>query len=444
LPRKLRVLLVTHRYPPEGWAGVERYTQTLATELTRRGHSAIVVTRRLEPSASVRHGRGEVEGNGVVVHRLVGGDLQLDRFLARSELLERLFEEILASERPDVVHINHLLGHSPRVIAAARRHGIAVIVTSWDFYFACPLVHLQRLDGKLCGGPDQGRECARTCFAGYPGDQMPRWQARDLYFGELLSLADRVIAPSRYVLEFFRSWESRGVQLRLLEPCVFISRDSTASYHPGDGELRVAFLGTLVPHKGPHVVLEALRIARPPSCDLVMFGSVPDSIYARRLREQAAAVPGIRLRLYGRYEPRDLPCLLRGVDCVIIPSLVPETFCFTLREALACGIPVLASRRGALPEGVNEGVNGHTFDPDEPAELGRLLMSLARDASLRERLHKGARATRLVTPERHLDAVLALYEETLAGVGCDRHRIALESVDALHRRLRDDGFDVRD
>jgi glycosyltransferase involved in cell wall biosynthesis len=224
---------------------------------------------------------------------------------------------------------------------------------------------------------------------------------------------------------------------------VFIPRESASGYHSGDGVLRAAFVGALVPHKGPHVILEALRIARPPSCDLVMLGSAPDSLYAQRLREQAASVPGVRLRLYGAYEPRDLPCLLRGVDCVIVPSLVPETFCFTLREALACGIPVLASRRGALPEAVTEGVNGYTFDPDEPAELGRLLLSLSRDASLRERLHAGAQATRLTTPEQHLDALLALYEETLSDAGREDHdRFALERVDALHHRLRHHGFDV--
>lgn len=442
MPRKLRVLLVTHRYPPEGLAGVERYTQTLASELTRRGHSAIVVTRQLEPSASALHRRREVEENGVVVHRFVGGDVQLDRFLAHSEVLEHLFEEVLASELPDVVHVNHLLGHSPRVIAAARRRGVALIVTLWDFYFACPLVHLQRLDGRLCAGPDGGRECARTCFAGYGGDQMSRWQARDLYFAELFSLADRVIAPSKYVHDFFRAREPSGVRLRLLEPCTFISRENASVYHPGDGVLRVAFVGALAPHKGPHVVLEALRIARPPSCDLVMFGSVPDSPYAHRLREQAAVIPGVRLRLYGRYEPSDLPCLLRDADCVIVPSLVPETFCFTLHEALACGIPVFASWRGALPEAVIQGVNGHTFNPDEPAELGRLLLSLANDASLRERLHDGARATQLTTPERHLDALLALYEETLAEAARNDHLITLERVDALHHRLRRHGFDV--
>jgi len=444
LLQKLHVLLVTHRYPPDGEGGVERYTQTLATEMARRGHSATVVTRRPEPGAAQLHRRREVGGDGVVVHRLVGGELQLDRFLARSQCLERLFEEILVDERPDLVHVNHLLGHSPRIIAAARRRGVVVIVTLWDFYFACPLVHLQRLDGSVCDGPDRGRECARTCFAGYGGDQMARWQTRDLYFEEVLSLADRVVAPSKYVHDFFRSRRPQAMRFDLLEPCAFVSRESASRDHPWDGTLRAAFLGALVPHKGPHVIVEALRIARLPSCDLVMFGCVPDNVYARRLREQAAGMGGVRLRLFGAYEPRDLHCLLRDVDCVIVPSLVPETFCFTLREALACGIPVVAARRGALPEGVTEGVNGFTFDPDEPAELGHLLSRLSREASLRRRLHEGARTTRLTTPEQHLDALLALYEETLSHAGREGHRVALERVDSLHDRLRRHGFDVGD
>ena len=98
---------------------------------------------------------------------------------------------------------------------------------------------------------------------------------------------------------------------------------------------------------------------------LRLAGHAPDEPHVRRyvagLRRQAADVPGLRLEVHGTYEPHELPGLLADTDCVIVPSLVPETGGLVPREALALGVPVLVSRLGALPELVTEGENGFTF-----------------------------------------------------------------------------------
>src|SRR5665213_598106 len=92
-------------------------------------------------------------------------------------------------------HVNHLIGISPKIVALARRAEIPVVLSIHDYYVACPLVHLVKADGRLCDGPDGGRECAATCFAD-EGAAADRWTIRSEYFAELLQIASAVVCPT--------------------------------------------------------------------------------------------------------------------------------------------------------------------------------------------------------------------------------------------------------
>jgi glycosyltransferase involved in cell wall biosynthesis len=194
----VNVLLVTHRYPPEGVGGVERYTERLALELRRRGGRADVLART--PRRLPRRPKLERQDG---VYRIVGSGVRLREFLLEHEATERAFSEVLAETRPDVVHVNHLIGISPRIVALARRADLPVVLSIHDYYAACPLVHLLKVDGRLCDGPDGGRECTATCFA-HEGTASGRWTTRYEYFAELLQLADTVVCPTERLADFLR------------------------------------------------------------------------------------------------------------------------------------------------------------------------------------------------------------------------------------------------
>jgi glycosyltransferase involved in cell wall biosynthesis len=161
--------------------------------------------------------------------------------------------------------------------------------------------------------------------------------------------------------------------------------------------------------------------------------------YVAELRERAAAVPGLKLRMYGPYQRGELPHLLRDVDCVVVPSLVPESGGLVPREALAQGVPIVVARRGALPEVVAEGDNGFTFDPTRPGELAAVLRRLLREEGLLARLRAGARKTPVVTVADHAQAVRSVYEEAAGEmlrsgpVGCTE----VEELGFLHEALVD-------
>src|SRR5215216_4609040 len=212
----MRVLLVSHRFPPDSLGGVERYTQMLATELVQEGDHVSVVTRRFGPTRSVPEMLCEQLADGTMIYRLVGGELHPDRFLVHHERLEQLFLDAIVEVAPDVVHVNHLIGLAPRLVEIAHRQRAAVVLTLHDFYFACPLVHLQKTSGELCRGPDGGRECARTCFAHEGEGATVRWGLRTVYFRRLLAAAERVITPSQYVGSYFRAFGANPSRLRVL------------------------------------------------------------------------------------------------------------------------------------------------------------------------------------------------------------------------------------
>ena len=132
-----------------------------------------------------------------------------------------------------------------------------------------------------------------------------------------------------------------------------------------------------------------------------------------RSRQCALQIPGLQLSMYGPYERAALPLLLADVDCLVAPSIVPEAGPIAPREALALGVPVIAARRGALPELIRKNDNGATFDPDQPQELSRILSRLANDAQFRNSLRSGATKSSIVTLSAHAEQVRSIYQSVL-------------------------------
>src|SRR5438132_1545051 len=144
----MRVLLVTHRYPPDGVGGIERYVESLRAELITAGDDVSVLTRTPThwPRRPVlRHDNG--------VFRIVGSGVRFDAPWTHGPRLESLLARVLAKSTPDVVYVNQLIGLSPRTVEIAGAYGAPVVVTLHDYYFACPLAHLRKFSGEQCAGP---------------------------------------------------------------------------------------------------------------------------------------------------------------------------------------------------------------------------------------------------------------------------------------------------
>ncbi|MBS1846362.1 MAG: glycosyltransferase [Actinobacteria bacterium] len=416
----MRVLLVSHGYPPIGVAGVERLTAQTAAELRDRGHEVAVFTRQPDESPLTISLRREIR-DGISVYVAIGGGSTFGLYPGHEATMERIFERLLVELTPDVVLCTHLLHHSPGYVEVAHRWGVPIAIELHDFFMMCPRVHLKRTSGELCDGPEGGRACAVHCY-GSQDEAAVRWALRSRAFEDALTAADVVTAPSRYVADAFADARDEARPIRVLENAVARMGPSVRPERPPGHPLRLASIGVTVEHKGFHVVIDAIRQARIPHISYTIFGvALPPQ--SHRLHAMANRIPGLQFRLANGYEPRFLPVMLAEVDIVLVPSVVAETYSIVTREAFANGVPVIASDIGALPEAIRLEENGWLFAPGDAAALAALLVELDADHDRLKRATEGIRRDDWVTLERRTDQVEALLEEMAErGVATERTR----------------------
>jgi glycosyltransferase involved in cell wall biosynthesis len=128
---------------------------------------------------------------------------------------------------------------------------------------------------------------------------------------------------------------------------------------PGDYLL---FFGRIHPHKG---TAEAIEVAERAGLPLTIAGIVQDEEYFARSVEPH--VDGDRVRYIGAVGPEERAAVLGGARALLHLISFEEPFGFSVIESMACGTPVIATRRGSMPELVGDGVNGYLVDAPEQA-----------------------------------------------------------------------------
>jgi glycosyltransferase involved in cell wall biosynthesis len=402
----MNVLLLTHRYPPDGIGGIERYTESIAAGLTAAGDRVTVLTRR--PAHLPRRPRTVADAReDVRVLRVEGSGVRYHDPLARHEQTEQSLLRALVESEADIVHVNQLLGLSPRSIPLAKAAGCGVVVSLLDYFFACPLAHLRKTTGESCAGPDGGEECARTCFVSQRHAR-DRWILRARYFGELLRLSDRVLCPTRLVAEYFEGF-APGIKSQVF--ALGVEADTPDDRQPAVGPLRLLVVGSVQPQKGAHVVIDALALANLGPVELTVAGPIADSHYAEELRDKASRVSGLRFDLLGPVGRSELHGLLGRVDAFVFPSLAREVFPLAPREALAAGLPVVASRVGGLGEVITDGSNGLLVEPGDALALGTALRRLADEGGLIDRIRTNASETSVMRIDEHVQRLQEVYAD---------------------------------
>lgn len=313
----------------------------------------------------------------------------IDTYNARAAgALGRVLDEI----RPDVVNTHVIAGFSVAVWKAIKLRGLPLVHTLHDHYLLCPYSTMFK----------NGRNCAQQC-TGCRAVGAPRARAT--------RRVDVAIGVSRFILErhlacgMFGSSERRVVYSGCSSTAA-----STADADRGAGPLRIGFLGALVPHKGVERVLQAFLMLPEGSAELRLAGA-GDARYVARLKQPVSGRKDVVWPGFVRPET-----FLPSLDVLVVPSLVNEAMGRVVVEAFSCGVPVLAARRGGIPELVDERC-GRLFDPDDVASLVLLLEDLVAQPRRLAALRQGARErAKDFSPAAMLQGYLAAYEGACRGV----------------------------
>ena len=184
----------------------------------------------------------------------------------------------------------------------------------------------------------------------------------------------------------------------------------------------ILFVGRLIPKKGVHHLLKAMKsvIQSEPSAKLVIvgsafYGSKKETKYVKQLVKAARALPRHVIFIpYVRHQ--EMPKWVRMADVLVVPSIGNEAFGLVNVEAMATGVPVVATRIGGIQEVVEEGQTGYLIDPKAiETELPEYVIRLLKDESLQRKLGENGikRVDNLFTWQRAADVRSALYSQML-------------------------------
>jgi spore coat protein SA len=155
----------------------------------------------------------------------------------------------------------------------------------------------------------------------------------------------------------------------------------------------VLFVGRLIPLKGVPILIKAVRIARKsvPNINLLIAGGAQRKGYLARLRNQARK-EGVPAKFLGKIAHSKLHRIYWLGDCLVCPSQKHEAFGLVNVEAMASGLPVIASNNGGIKEIVKPDENGYLIKSyHDPSHFAEKIVALAKRKSLAQMLGKQAR-----------------------------------------------------
>ncbi len=346
------------------------------------------------------------------------------RVAAESFWSQRTYREvcqIIRRSRPDVVHCTNTFPlMSPSVYYAARRCGVPVVQSLRNYRIMCANGLFFR-EGKVCEKclrrpipwPAIRHKCYRNSTLGSGAVaamvgthwKIGTWtRAVDLY----TTLTH--IAKSKFVAAGLPEDRIR------VKPNFLLNDPGMGS---GDGRYAL-FAGRLSQEKGVDTMLEAWAHGEP-ALPLRIVGDGP---MAEQVRAAAAQHPR-RIQWLGPQSRQQVDEHIGAATCVLVPSLWYETFGRTIMEAFACGVPVIASRLGAMEELVEHGRTGLHFEAGDAAALTCHIQHLANNPQQHQQMRHAARQTftQRFTAETNYGELIALYKEAVARRGQARARL---------------------
>ncbi|MFI5731296.1 glycosyltransferase [Kribbella sp. NPDC051587] len=397
----MKILLVHNRYRSTAPSGENRVVDQEREALAALGHDVRLFERQSDEIEEWPAWKKATLPARVIWNPTTKRDLSVE----------------LREFQPDVVHVHNTFPVlSPSVLYACRDAGVPVVITLHNYKLLCASGDFYR-EGSVC------HDCAS-------GNPLPAVR-NSCYRGSKLATATTVLNTRSHR----RTWQN------LVSAYLFISESQRTllagmdfdadrsfvryNYVPYDGPVadpaakdprrQVTYVGRLDAAKGAPLLMKGWDAYRATAGDdalqLAIAGGGPmlDEVTA-----WAADRPSVQLR--GMLSKPEIFSLIGESRAVVLPSEWEETFGLVVVEAMAVGVPLLASAHGSFRELVTDGVDGALFDPGRPDELAKLLLDVDACPDKYADLGRNARTTYETThdPQSNLQQLLDVYRFAVA------------------------------
>ncbi|MFI9553894.1 glycosyltransferase [Nonomuraea endophytica] len=328
-----------------------------------------------------------------------------------SRSARRGIAQVIEEFRPDLAHLHNIYHQlSPSVLAALKAAGVPIVMTLHDYKLACPSYSF--LDkGKpctACVGGSLREPVRRRCKGGSLSASMAvaveTWIHRRF---DAYGPVHRFICPSKFMAGQLTEARIFPDRLRVLDHFA----DSLGMEPKSEPGGPLVCVGRLSPEKGIDVAIRAVGMLRG-KAQLVIAGDGPEWVALERLADEVA--PG-RVHFTGKLDRVRVLELIRSATALVVPSRWYENQPMTILEAFACGVPVIGTAMGGIPELVVDGATGRLVPPDDPLMLSSAALALLRNPDASLAMGKAGRevAVRRFSPEGHLNGLREIYGEAI-------------------------------
>lgn len=339
----MRFAILVNLFPPKWLAGTEIATYHLAEHLAQHGHEVHVITSLDEglPEESCE--------KGFHIHRLPRVRIRFAGVFAFWIDIVRTLQKI----KPDIVHAQSFGSGMPALLS--------------NRLLKIPYVIYGR-------GSDV---------------YLPDWFTKLTAKG-ILKNASAVIALTKHMKDAMQAIYSRDVII--VPNGINLNEIAETEAEGGNPGKKILFVGRLHPVKGTQYLLGAMSIVHRelPEAKLILVGdgeerehleTLTDNLGIRECVEFAGGVPHERVEDY-----------MNQAEVFVLPSL-SEGFPVTILEAMACGLPVVATRVGGIPDIIEDGTNGYLIDAMNPEQIAEALLKLLQNEELQKDISDKNRET---------------------------------------------------
>ena len=329
----------------------------------------------------------------------------------------RAYHEItslIKKEKPDIAHFHNIWYLiSPSAYAACKDAGVPVVQTLHNFRMFCANGLLLR-DGEPCEdciGKTPWRGIAYGCFRNSRLYSVPVVASEIIHRarGTWVNAVDAYIALTDFGKKKF-------IECGLPESKIYVKPNflSDPPNFLSSAQDYAVFIGRLSQEKGLNVLVDAFHIllsSHPPIFPSFSLKVVGDGPLGQEIMRRCEDMKTGQIEFTGRRSHDECMELLSRAGFLIMPSVCYENFPMTIREAFACGKPVVASDLGAMASLIRDRETGLLFKPGDPADLAAKIawMLENRDACLQMGRNARAEFEKKYTADRNFSMLMGIY-----------------------------------
>ncbi len=323
--------------------------------------------------------------------------------------------DLIKKEKPEIAHFHNIWYLiSPSAYLACRTAGLPIVQTLHNFRMFCANGLLLR-NGKVCEecvGKLPWRGVVYGCF------RNSRLYSVPVVASEVMQKLKRIWTGTvDAYISMTKFGRQKFIQCGLPDDRVYVKPNFLAdppapNYAAGEYAL---YLGRLSEEKGVEVLLDAAKHSNGPSAE-VKIKIVGDGPLMERLRRRCLDEGMSHVEILGRKSHSECMDLLMHARFLVLPSICYENFPLAIREAYACGKPVIASRLGAMAEIVQDKHTGLLFNPGDGDDLAEKMRWMTENEEACIEMGKNARGefeSKYAT-ERNFAILMEIYHKVLS------------------------------